>query len=87
MTHPIDLYHYEAEGHAYDLKIVAHKFQYGWRVLWAEMYSVKGNYVGNWQRSQMPLELIRNLEAWCKYAAAMGIPLDGSDWAAGGDLP
>jgi hypothetical protein len=80
MSHPLDRYHYEADGVKYDLSIIAKRTSYGWRVVSADMYNENGQYVGVWERSQMPLKLIRNLEAWCKYASDLGIPLDGSDW-------
>jgi hypothetical protein len=78
--HPLDRYHYEAEGHTYNLTIIASKTPHGWRVKEALMYDEDDHYLGLWNRAQMPLRLIRNLEAWCKYAHSLGIPLDGSDW-------
>ena len=80
MSHPSDRYHYEAGGHKYELSVIALKTTYGWRVKEVDMYDFDGTFIGTWARAQMPLKLIRDLEAWCMYAAQLGIPLDGSDW-------
>jgi len=80
MSHPNDRFYYEAEGRKYMLQVHAEKTPHGWRVAYAEMYNMEGNYIGQWLRIHMPLRLILDLQAWCKYAAAFGVPLDGSDW-------
>jgi hypothetical protein len=67
-----DAFQYTAENHSYYLMPSGFKTPNGWRLQFAEMYNTAGNFVGTWDRAQMPTKLIWALEGHLKYLSLFG---------------
>ena len=67
-------YVYAIDGYTYKLLPVFSITVKGFcRVRGAELYGAKNNkYYGYWERHNMPLSVIRDLEKYCKAALASG---------------
>ena len=63
----IHSFHYSAEGYEYELVPVWHHTP-GGNVYCsgAKMYRPDHVYVGYWERYNMPMKLVHQLQSWCK---------------------
>jgi len=68
----LDTFRYEVMGYVYYLFPNGYKTKHGWHVSFADMYSTTGIYVGVWNRRDMPLRLMRDLEKHLKWIEIFG---------------
>jgi hypothetical protein len=78
--HPLDRYYYNIGGREYSLDVIGHKVGNCWRCDMARLYDMQDNFIGTWDREEMPAQLRRWLDTHLKTMELLGISADGLDW-------